>query len=227
MTSINPEAFEIFEKTKELIKLYPELTDKYEAFLKKWKRSHPRSAYEMLAGETLWAIDAEDATFNYLQKFVKGLNGKKNFVAAMKDFVESPEAEFERVWKLAKGKDKITGFGTSDVFVAWWAATMTKQEGRCFYCGARFVDLKELIARGLLGSRALKAEAFRGANPEPDRQESLGEKNTYSPDNCVLACYYCNNDKSNVYRHSDYKEFIAPAKGKYIEHLMSKLRKGD
>lgn len=74
MTSINPEAFEIFDKTKELIKLYPKLRGKYEAFLKKWKKAHPRSSYEMQAGEFIWKIEAENAVFKHLRKFVKESN---------------------------------------------------------------------------------------------------------------------------------------------------------
>ena len=151
-----------------------------------------------------------------------------DFLQIMKDFVDSPEKELIRVSALARSKTKGTGFKTKADFIKWWALTLKKQDGRCYYCNSRFADLRQLITHKpspLLGVRDLKGGAFRGANPEPDRLESRDQRNIYSADNCVLACYYCNNDKSNVYTHEDYKTFIAPAKGRYIEHLMKQLKK--
>jgi len=34
----------------------------------------------------------------------------------------------------------------------------------------------------------------------------------YSKENCVLACYYCNNDKSYTVNDEVYKPFLGPAR---------------
>jgi len=54
----------------------------------------------------------------------------------------------------------------------------------------------------------------RGQNLEVDRIES---KELYSPDNCVLACYPCNNAKSDVFSYQEFLEI-----GKIIGELKGK-----
>jgi 5-methylcytosine-specific restriction endonuclease McrA len=41
----------------------------------------------------------------------------------------------------------------------------------------------------------------RGFNLEVDRKNPKGK---YSPNNCVLACYPCNNAKSDVFSHAEF-----------------------
>jgi len=56
----------------------------------------------------------------------------------------------------------------------------------------------------------------RGKRLEVDRIES---KEPYSPENCVLACYPCNNAKSDVFT---YQEFIEI--GKTVYRVKSRLK---
>ena len=46
-------------------------------------------------------------------------------------------------------------------------------------------------------------ECRRWKRLEVDRIES---KKPYSPENCVLACYPCNNAKSDVFSYGEFKE---------------------
>lgn len=56
----------------------------------------------------------------------------------------------------------------------------------------------------------------RGVWLEVDR---LIPKGNYSPENCVLACYFCNNDKSDVFHGNDYKAYITDTVG-YLRGLI-------
>ena len=45
----------------------------------------------------------------------------------------------------------------------------------------------------------------------------------YSPENCVLACYYCNNDKSYTLDADDYKKFFGMAHNDYFQYLLTSV----
>lgn len=57
----------------------------------------------------------------------------------------------------------------------------------------------------------------RGKRLEVDRMIS---DQSYSPDNCVLACYPCNNAKSDVFSYEEFLEI-----GKAIHKVKSQLPK--
>lgn len=79
-------------------------------------------------------------------------------------------------------------------FYAWYEKRFDQQKGLCEYCHLPG-DTKKHYGKLFRGGR-------RGQRLEVDRIES---KAPYSPDNCVLACYPCNNAKSDVF---SYEEFI-------------------
>lgn len=62
----------------------------------------------------------------------------------------------------------------------------------------------------------------RGKNLELERLDS--KSNSYSPENCVLVCYFCNNDKSDVVSSDDYIQFFAESKKLFMQHLLNKLK---
>ncbi len=79
-------------------------------------------------------------------------------------------------------------------FYKWYAAQLKGQNQSCCYCHLPG-NTKEHYGKWFRDGR-------RGQRLEVDRIES---KEPYSPDNCVLACYPCNNAKSDVF---SYEEFI-------------------
>lgn len=89
-------------------------------------------------------------------------------------------------------------------FYAWYERQYKKQNGCCEYCHLLGDTIKS-------GYGKYFREGRRGKRLEVDRIES---KEPYSPDNCVLACYPCNNAKSDVF---SYTEFIVI--GKVIRSL--------
>ena len=115
------------------------------------------------------------------------------------------------------------GFQSKHHLSAWYGAQLRLQECKCHYCETSILDIKRLIQRGLLATRAVGGGGARGPVLEIDKKSNhLG----YTEDNCVLACYYCNNDKSYIFDTDDYKRFYGPARHEHFAHLIAQLNAG-
>lgn len=135
----------------------------------------------------------------------------------------SQQIEMKRVRKSVYKRDKhLIGFQSSDNLANWWMERLKAQRGCCDYCQTPISLIKELIAANLLSGRSVKGVGLRGPCLELERMDSKGG---YTPSNCVLICYYCNNDKSNVYSRKEYIEYLAPSKHKHFVALSTKLPK--
>jgi hypothetical protein len=86
----------------------------------------------------------------------------------------------------------------------------------CYYCGLEIETQIRIIESGKLSSNrfftykykyksGLEKNGTRGKSFEVDRKNPKGP---YSSSNCVLSCYFCNNDKSDVFKESQYFNFI-------------------
>jgi len=92
-------------------------------------------------------------------------------------------------------------------FYQWYENQLKKQNWRCIYCGLSG-NTKKHYQRWFRGGR-------RGRSLEVDRIDS---GKPYSPENCVLACYPCNNAKSDVFSYEDFLEI-----GKAIHRVKIRL----
>lgn len=81
-------------------------------------------------------------------------------------------------------------------FYAWYNQRFERQSGLCQYCHLPGDTEKS-------GYGKYFREGRRGKRLEVDRIES---KEPYSPENCVLACYPCNNAKSDVFSYREFME---------------------
>ncbi len=101
---------------------------------------------------------------------------------------------------------KPMGFSSIEVFSDWYF-NLPKV---CHYCGLKEEESQEIIHEGILVSKRfpkgglIHRGVFRGYWLEIDRKNPNGK---YSIENCVLACVFCNNDKSDVFSEDQYKEF--------------------
>ena len=142
-------------------------------------------------------------------------------------YFNSYESELSVEKMITKAKTKVRtsedGFQTAAEFINWWVNAWNNQNGCCYYCNSKFSDLAALIKTNHLAVRKI-GYGVRGPFPEIERLDTTADKNIYSKENCVLACYYCNNDKSYVYSSADYKQYFGPAKGLYIQQLLKKLK---
>ncbi|MCO5950902.1 hypothetical protein [Mucilaginibacter flavidus] len=125
--------------------------------------------------------------------------------------------EQERSFKLFSAKHK-PGFTDRAGFSEWFTRQLNGQDFRCYYCQTAILDIQDLIAKGLLKTRAT-GYGVRGPVLEVDKCHN---ELPYSPSNCVLACYYCNNDKSYTLEAESYKRFFGPNRKIYFDHLLQK-----
>jgi 5-methylcytosine-specific restriction endonuclease McrA len=83
----------------------------------------------------------------------------------------------------------------SKSFYAWYHLTAGKQKSCCKYCGLPG-DTKKYYGKHF-------REGRRGKRLEVDR---IDNNKPYSSDNCVLACYPCNNAKSDVFSSQEFEK---------------------
>jgi len=69
---------------------------------------------------------------------------------------------------------------------------------QCHYCKVTNVEIYKLAEKHQLFSKN-----ERGRSLEIDRRNSNYE---YTPDNCVMACYWCNNAKTDEFTMDEFKE---------------------
>lgn len=106
---------------------------------------------------------------------------------------------------------------TKEQFATWYSDQLIKQSNKCYYCHTDQDNITKLIENGVLTSKRFTK---RGKSLEVERLNS--KTNQYSPENCVLICYFCNNDKSDVISSEDYIRFFAEPRKKYIQFLLEK-----
>jgi hypothetical protein len=107
----------------------------------------------------------------------------------------------------AKKRAELIGFDDFDDFYNWY----NEQPKICTYCQMNEIELQEIVITSRLSSKRFPSngEIGQGKNRgiwlEIDRMNPIG---LYSRENCVLACYFCNNDKSDVFSYDQYREFF-------------------
>lgn len=94
-------------------------------------------------------------------------------------------------------------------FISWYI----NEPKKCSYCGS---TLKEIQA--FYKTSKSKRKLTRGKTLEIDRKID----NSYSRKNCVFACYWCNNAKSDEFSIKEFKP-IAKAIRKIIVKKLNKI----
>lgn len=129
---------------------------------------------------------------------------------------EYRESERKRVARLFSRGKHAPGFPDKKALVDWWMLLFEETRGVCAYCKTPIRLIEALIEAGRLQTRTVKGAGIRGPRLELERRDPRAP---YSPANCALICYYCNNDKSYIYSEAEYVEFFAPARRRHFECL--------
>lgn len=104
-------------------------------------------------------------------------------------------------------RENLNGFDSFHDYLNWYRS----QELKCHYCGLKEIESQELAMRGILTSKRFPQNGIigrgqsRGIWLEVDRSNP---NENYSRENCILSCYYCNNDKSDIFDGMMYLEFF-------------------
>lgn len=125
--------------------------------------------------------------------------------------------EMRRIRQLFNNKQGLLDFGFAnfDEFYNWYLQQYEKQKSCCYYCKTEESILAELFEKKYTSVK----RPNRGKHLEVERRDSISNK--YTKDNCVLACYFCNNDKSDIFTESEYFEYLKERKLFFIKQLES------
>ncbi|MFH2143302.1 MAG: hypothetical protein ABIJ97_12820 [Bacteroidota bacterium] len=132
-------------------------------------------------------------------------------------YIPKPIEKLKSNYSQRKQKG-LNSFDDFEDFLIWY----NEQEKECFYCGLKEYEMQEIAIKGILKSNRFPKNGIlgrgqaRGVWLEVDR---LHPKENYSRENCVLCCYFCNNDKSDVFHGLEYKGFMQNR----VEYLRRKL----
>lgn len=111
-------------------------------------------------------------------------------------------------------------------FRIWYFEQYLRQSGLCGYCKVPQEFIRDIYNRQN-GWRSGKKKTqdnkkgTRGWSLEIDRPNNKGYD-----DNCVLACYPCNNAKSNVFEEIEFKKISESIKKVWVKKLC-KMKKSD
>lgn len=132
-------------------------------------------------------------------------------------YIPKPIDKLKANFSKRKSAD-LNSFNDFEDFLDWYS----NQPKSCYYCDIKEEEVQEIVMKGILKSSRFPQNGkigrgqSRGVWLEVDR---LKPKENYSRRNCVLACYFCNNDKSDVFHAEEYNKFKANRAG-YLKGLL-------
>lgn len=109
-------------------------------------------------------------------------------------------------WYNGKFRENKIGFSSYKEFISWYEST----EKTCHYCGLTEIQSQQIVRQNKLCSKRFPQNGLHGRGTsrgmwmEIDRYDPRGK---YEIGNVVMCCYFCNNDKSDVFHGDAYKCF--------------------
>lgn len=124
--------------------------------------------------------------------------------------------EMRRIRQLYRNKDEDEmDFPSFNTFYRWYIGKYEEQKGCCYYCGTD----ERLIAEFIDKKKEFIKRPNRGKHLEVERKDA--KSNKYNAKNCVLACYFCNNDKSDIFNEDEYFKYLKDRKAFFTKQLNS------
>ncbi|MFA5159527.1 MAG: hypothetical protein WC484_03365 [Candidatus Omnitrophota bacterium] len=183
---------------------------------------------ESLKGQIFNKLFLSDSTPTY-DEIADNLGIKRTQVVkeAVDGFRNNPDnrnvlGDIKRLKGLFNNKRKIYKnefkFRSFEEFYRWYKNTYNDLGGACKYCGTPEGDIKKLVVDLSKSKRAVT----RGRHLEIERRNSSSDNNEYSPDNCTLCCYICNNAKSDIFQNEQDFITIGAAIGEKVKGMLLK-----
>lgn len=127
------------------------------------------------------------------------------------------ENEIKRIAQIYRNKCKFPEFTYFknkglDYFIQWYS----NLDKACYYCG-----IEENKIKYLFESERLSTKRKRGKHLELERIDS--STNIYNEDNCKLACYFCNNHKSDIITREEHAKYFSSSIYRYLNDLYSDI----
>ena len=123
------------------------------------------------------------------------------------DYIHIPKSDKQILnWYNEKLRLEKSNFQNFDEFKIWY----NNSDKICHYCGLSEEDCQKIVRLGKLDSKRFPQNGTHGRGTsrgmwlEIDRYKPKGK---YEINNIVLCCYFCNNDKSDIFNGDDYKLF--------------------
>lgn len=139
------------------------------------------------------------------------------YVTDLEAFLIEQESRVHKYYST--NRSKLVGFENKERFINWYLNQLKLQDNKCHYCQTSILDIRKLLNANVILGRRVSGNGLRGPNFEVDKMDPFGK---YDEDNCVLSCYYCNNDKSNTFGYEIYKDVIGPVKKQIWDILLSR-----
>lgn len=120
----------------------------------------------------------------------------------------------------ARNKANLNDFENFNEFNNWY----NNEEKNCKYCGISEEEVQKIVVLGILKSKRfpLNGQTKRGrACGMWLEVDKFDPNQNYSINNCVLTCYFCNNDKSDVFGGLEYVEFFQN-RANFLRNLLNK-----
>lgn len=136
-------------------------------------------------------------------------------------FQEKHDPDIQYVKSLFNSENRKEGFKNIYAFYKWYMS----QDKVCCYCGVKEEDLKKYFHKD---NEQYQSARQRGKRLEIERVVTAPkEKNVYSASNCKLACYICNNAKSDFISAKDFKSIAKGINTFWNEILKNSEKKAE
>ena len=141
------------------------------------------------------------------------------YTTILEEFLREQEERLSSYYNT--NKSKLALFEREEVFKNWYLHQLYFYDNKCRYCNTSILDIRKLLNANLISGRRVRGSGIRGHNLELDRMNPGVE---YSEVNCVLSCYYCNNDKSNTFNYDIYRNIIGPGRKTIWDQLLAAIK---
>ncbi len=137
---------------------------------------------------------------------------RKEYSEYAKQLEDGKKDEIQSIRRIRSLYHNKTGndsfkFPDFNSFYKWYIQQHQEQNGKCYYCKTD----EKVIATLFEKKYQNRKRTTRGKHLEVERRDST--HNLYNAENCVLACYFCNNDKSDIFDENEYLEYLKDRKG--------------